>query len=92
MENPKEDGSMPFLDNLVSLGPNNTLAISVYRKPTHTDQYLHWDSNHNLPAKHGVYNTFALRVGWFAQVNEHFNKRGTTLDRHFLDVDIPHGP
>ena len=22
-------------------GPNNTLTITVYRKPTHTDQYLH---------------------------------------------------
>ena len=44
-ENPKDDGSIPFLDNLVSPGPNNTLIMSVYRKPTHTDQYLYRDRN-----------------------------------------------
>ena len=26
----------------------------MYRKPTHTDQYLQWDSHHNLPAKYSV--------------------------------------
>ena len=62
MENPKEDGSIPVMDSLVSLGPNNTLTTSVYRKPTHTDQYLHWSSYHNVPAKHSVYNTLAHRA------------------------------
>ena len=46
MENPKHNGSMHFLYTLVSPGPNNTLISSLYRKPTHMDQYLYWDSNH----------------------------------------------
>ena len=45
-EDPSEDGALPFLDILVSPGPNNTLTTTVYGKPTQTDQYLHWDSNH----------------------------------------------
>ena len=31
----------------------------MYRKPTHRDQYLHWDSNHFIGAKLTVYNTLA---------------------------------
>ena len=61
-ENSKEDGSIHFLDILVSPEHNNTLTTSIYRKPTHVDQYLHWDSNHNLPAKYSIYKTVAHRA------------------------------
>ena len=57
-----QEGSLPFLDTLISPGPNSTLTTSVYRKPTHTDQYLHWDSNHFIAAKHNVFNTLAHRA------------------------------
>ena len=48
---PKQQGSLPFLDALVTIEQDNTFSTSVYRKPTHTDQYLHWDSNHHITAK-----------------------------------------
>ena len=50
---PTQQGSLPILDTLVTIEPNNTFSTTVYRKPTHTDQYLHWDS---------VYNTLAHRT------------------------------
>ena len=59
---PTQQGSLPFLDTLVTIQPDNTLSTSVYRKPTHTDQYLHWDSNHHITAKQSVYNTLAHRA------------------------------
>ena len=59
---PLQEGTLPFLDTLVATGPSNTLSTAVYRKPTHTDQYLHWDSNHFIVAKHSVYNTLAHRA------------------------------
>ena len=52
---PTQQGSLPFLDTLVTIEPNNTFSTTVYRKPTHTDQYLHWDSNHHITAKQTVY-------------------------------------
>ena len=62
MEDPKGDGSTSFLDTLGSPGSNNTLMTSVHRNPTHTDQYLHWGSNHNLSAKYSIYRTLAHRT------------------------------
>ena len=46
MEEPCQDGSLPLLDIQVSPGPNNTLITRDYINQTHTDQYLHWESDH----------------------------------------------
>ena len=40
----------------------HSLSITVYHKPTHTDQYLQWDSNHNLSAKYSVIGTLTHRA------------------------------
>ena len=59
---PTQQDSLPFLDTLITIQPDNTLSTTVYRKPTHTDQYLHWDSNHHITAKQSVFNTLAHRA------------------------------
>ena len=46
---------------LVTTEPHNTFSTTVYRKPIHTDQYLHWDSNHHITAKQSI-NTLAHRA------------------------------
>ena len=61
-EEPRQDGSMPFLDTLVTPQQNGTLTTSVYSKPTHTDLYLQWDSHHNLASKFSVINTLTHRA------------------------------
>ena len=61
-EGPRQDGSMPFLDTLVTPQEDGTLTTRVYRKPTHTDQYLQWDSHHNLACKYSVINTLIHRA------------------------------
>jgi hypothetical protein len=55
------DHCMPFLDCLVSI-QNNKLQTKVYRKPTHTDQYLAFDSNHPLSHKLSVIRTLQHRA------------------------------
>ena len=37
----RPEGSISSLDTLVTPEQNRTLSISVYRKATHTDQFLH---------------------------------------------------
>ena len=61
-ENAKPDGSIPFLDTIVMPQPHGSLKTTVYRKPTHTDMYLHWDSYHHLSAKFSVINTLRHRA------------------------------
>ena len=50
------------MDTLVSPGPDNSFLTNVYRKPTHTDQYLHWDSHHNVFGKYIILNTLTHRA------------------------------
>ena len=59
---PTQQGSLSFLDTLVTIEQDNTCSTSVYRKPTCTDQYLHWDSNHHITGKQSVFNTLAHRA------------------------------
>ena len=47
----RSDGSMPFLYTLVTINGDGSLNTKVYRKPTHTDLYLQWDSHHSIAAK-----------------------------------------
>ena len=56
-EESRPDGSMPFLDILIIPKGDGSLKTTVYRKPTHTDLYLQWDSNHTITSKYGVVGT-----------------------------------
>ena len=62
VENNKENGAIPFLDTIVKPEVDGNLSITVYRKPTHMDQYLEWDSHHHLSAKFSVIDTLPHRA------------------------------
>ena len=53
VEPPNEQGAIPFLDTFPRPS-GNKITISVYRKPTHTDRYLDFNSNHPKLAKRAV--------------------------------------
>ena len=61
-EEQREDGSIPFLDILVIPNEDGSLSSTVYRKPTHTDLCLQWDSHHTLPSKYSVIGTLLHRA------------------------------
>ena len=62
VEDNKEDGSIPFLDTIVKPEADGTLSITVYRKHTHTDQYLQWDSHHHHSVKFNIIHTLSRRA------------------------------
>ena len=61
-EEQRKDGSIPFLDVLVTPSEDGSLNSTVFRKPTHTDLYLQWDSHHTLPSKYSVIGTLLHRA------------------------------
>ena len=50
----ENDNKIAFLDASVSREPDGRLTTSVYRKPTHTNQYLAYDSHHPQSVKRGI--------------------------------------
>ncbi|XP_071496401.1 uncharacterized protein [Diadema antillarum] len=56
------DNSIPFLDTKITKRPDGTTKMVVYRKKTHTGQYLNFQSHHPLHQKLGVIRTLMDRA------------------------------
>ena len=88
-EDNKEDGSIPFLDTIVKPEGDGGLSITVYRKPTHTDQYLQWDSHHNLSAMFSVINTLSHRAKSVCSNPELLRQEKEHLRKAFTQCKYP---
>ena len=69
----EDNGAIPFLDTLVTPQVNHSFCVTVYHKPTHTDQYLQWESNHNLAAKYIIIGTLTHRTNTVCTIPELLN-------------------
>ena len=49
----ESNGELAFHDTLLKRN-NEEISVLVYRKPTHTDQYLHYSSRHQTCCKKSV--------------------------------------
>ena len=64
----KEDKTIPFLDVLLILQEDGLLGHKVYRKPTHTGRYLHYNSFHHPSITNSVCKTLVNRAKTICKV------------------------
>jgi hypothetical protein len=58
----EEEGHLPFLDIDIYRKMDGSLGHKVYRKPTHTNLYLHHKSHHHPANKHSVLSSLVHRA------------------------------
>ena len=63
-------GQLSFLDVTIQQMEDGSLATSVYRKPTHTDRYLQYSSQHPVNQKVSVACTLFSRANSITSNNE----------------------
>ena len=85
----KPDRSLPFLDTIDMPEPDNSLLSSLYRKPTHTDLYLQWDSHHHPSAKLSVINTLKHRARTVCFNQQLLKKEGDHLNKALRSCKYP---
>ena len=61
-EKANDQKELPYLDSLTKAEEDGSVSSKVYRKPTHTDQYLQFESHHPLVHKLGVIRTLFHRA------------------------------
>ena len=62
MELESPERTLSFLDCFVRLTHNKQFSTSIYRKPTHTDLYLHYQSAHPFCVKRSIIQTLFQRA------------------------------
>eukprot|EP00057_Strongylocentrotus_purpuratus_P003557 XP_003726889.1 PREDICTED: uncharacterized protein LOC100893917 [Strongylocentrotus purpuratus] len=83
----KQNNSIPFLDILFTKSSSGKPAHQVYRKPTHTDRYLHYRSFHHPSVLQSVSNALIRRAHQLSDANhldqeiQHVTTALTTINK-----------
>ena len=85
----ESSGTIPFLDVLVEKS-TDCLSTDVYRKPTHTDLYLNFRSNHHPKTKYGVVKCLSTRALRICGDSTKINSESHKLYNIFLSLGYPH--
>ena len=86
-----DDGSTPFLDNLITPDKAGNLTTTLYRKPIHMDLYLQWDSNHTVASKYSVVDSLQHRANTISSNADLLNTAQKHLQVELKDASILHG-
>ena len=74
----ESNGELAFLDTLLKRD-NGEISVLVYRKPTHTDQYLHYNSHHQTSCKESVVSSLFNRAYFIITNKDDLDKENTRI-------------
>ena len=84
-----KDEFLAYLDVGNTVEEDRSLSFNVYRKPTHTNQYLNFDSNHHVGHKLSVVKTMNLRAETLITKEENITAEKELLANAFRDCKYP---
>ena len=74
----ESNGELAFLDTLLKRN-NGEISVLVYRKPTHTDQYLHYSSHHQTSCKKSIVSSLFNRAYSIITNKDDLHKENTRI-------------
>ena len=74
----ESNGELAFLGTLLKR-VNGEISVLIYRKPIHTDQYLHYSSHHQISWKESVVSTLFKRVYSIITKKDDLHKENTRM-------------
>ena len=74
----ESNGELAFLDTLLKRN-NGEISVLVYRKPTHTDQYLHYRFHHQTSCKENVVSSLFNRTCSIITNKDDLNKKNARI-------------
>ena len=77
----EKEGVLPFLDTCIYRKEDGSLDITVYRKPTHMDRYLHFNSHHPQHVKRGLVKCLFNRAEEINQNQDNLRRERRHLTR-----------
>jgi len=80
----EREGCLPFSDLLIKRSPSGHLLSAVYRKPTHSDRYLNFRSEHPIQHKQSVVNTLLERAKKLSSTTQDLNSELKYVKRTLL--------
>ena len=84
----EEDNRLSFLDTTTSRVRGH-VQVSVYRKPTHTDKYLDYNSHHPAQHKRSVVNTLLDRAQEIPSTNAERSRERKHIIKVLRDNNYP---
>ena len=90
-EEVEQDKRLAYVDTETHRKEDGSLRFTVYRKPTHTDQYLHFSSNHHISNKLSVPKTLLKRADTVTTEEQDLKKEEHHITRALLTSVISEG-
>ena len=74
----ESNGELAFFDSLLKLN-NGDISVLVYRKPTHTGQYLHFRYHHQTSCKQSVVSSLFNRAYYIITNKDNLHKENARM-------------